>query len=260
VTGTARAVGLAAHEFRYCQKVFWRNPGSVFFTVLFPVLLLVIFATIFGGERIGALGGIAADRYYVPAIVTLAVISATFTSLAMNLAIAREEGLLERGRGTPQPAWVFIAGRVGNSLVVSVLMVAVVTLVGLVLFGAPIPWGSLDLVAVALVVGAASFSTLGIAITAIIPSREAAPALVNLIVLPLYFLSGIFIPESEIPTGVLDVASVFPVRAFFEVMFEGYAPGAAGSGYPWTSLAVLIAWGVLGLILALRFFRWTPRR
>ena len=260
MTGVARAFGLVGHEFRYCQKVFWRNPGSVFFTVLFPVLLLVIFSLIFGDDRIETLDGIDADRYYVPAIVTLAVISATFTSLAMNLTIAREEGLLERGRGTPQPAWVFIAGRVGNSVVVSVLMVVVVTLVGLVLFGAPIPWGSVGLVAVALVAGAASFSTLGIAITAIIPSREAAPALVNLIVLPLYFLSGIFIPESEIPGGVLDVASVFPVRAFFEVMLDGYVPEADGSGFPWASLAVLVAWGLLGLVLSLRFFRWTPRR
>lgn len=260
MSGGARGLALVSHEFRYCQKVFWRNPGSVFFTVLFPVILLVIFATIFGDERIDTLGGIPTDRYYVPAIVTLAVISATFTGLAMNLTIAREEGLLERGRGTPQPAWVFIAGRVGNSIVVSALMVVVVTLIGLLLFGSPIPWGSIGLVAVALVLGAATFSTLGVAITAIIPSRDAAPALVNLIVLPLYFLSGIFIPESEIPEGVLDVAALFPVRAFFEVMLAGYAPGADGPGFPWASVAVLLVWGLLGFVLALRFFRWTPRR
>ena len=260
MSGAARAIGLVSHEFRYCQKVFWRNPGSVFFTVLFPVLLLVIFATIFGDDRIETLGGIPTDRYYVPAIVTLAVISATFMNLAMNLTIAREGGLLERGRGTPQPAWVFLAGRVGNSVVVSVLMVVVVTLVGLVLFGSPVPWGSIGPVLLALVAGAASFSTLGVAMTAVIPSREAAPAMVNLIVLPLYFLSGIFIPESEIPSGVLDFASIFPVRAFFEVMLAAYLPEVDGAGFPWGSLAVLLVWGLLGLLLALRFFRWMPRR
>ena len=255
-----RAAGLVSHEFRYCQKVFWRNPGSVFFTVLFPVLLLVIFATIFGDDPIETLGGLPTDRYYVPAIVTLAVISATFTSLAMNLTIAREEGLLERGRGTPQPAWVFIAGRVGNSVVVSALMVVVITLVGLALFGSPVPWGSIGQVILVVLVGAAVFSVLGIAITAIVPSREAAPALVNLIVLPLYFLSGIFIPEGEVPPGVLDFAGVFPVRPFFELTLAAYAPEADGPSVPWSSLAVLLAWGVLGLFLALRFFRWTPRR
>jgi len=260
MTGTARAIELLSHEFKYCQKVFWRNPGSVFFTVLFPVLLLVIFATIFGDDPIETLGGLPTDRYYVPAIVTLAVISATFTSLAMNLTIAREEGLLERGRSTPQPPWVFIAGRVGNSLVVSGLMVVVVTLVGLLLFGSPVPWGSVVQVVAVVLAGAAVFSVLGIAITAIVPSREAAPALVNLIVLPLYFLSGIFIPEGEIPAGVLDFAGAFPVRPFFELTLSAYAPEADGPGFPWASLAVLLAWGLAGLLLALRFFRWTPRR
>lgn len=260
MTGARRAIGLASHEFRYCQKIFWRNPGSVFFTVLFPVLLLVIFATIFGDERIETLGGIPTDRYYVPAITVLAVISATFMNLAMNLTIAREAGLLERGRGTPQPAWVFIAGRVGNSIVVSVVMVVVIALVGLALFGAPIPWSSTPGILIALVAGAASFSTLGVAFTALIPSREAAPAMVNLVVLPLYFLSGIFIPESEIPEGVLDFASVFPVRAFFEVMIPAWTPASATGGFPWDSLAVLLGWGLAGLVLGLRFFRWFPRR
>jgi ABC-2 type transport system permease protein len=260
MSGLVRSIGLVSHEFRYCQKVFWRNPGSVFFTVLFPVLLLIIFATIFGDDPIDTLGGLPTDRYYVPAIVALAVISATFTSLAMNLTIAREEGLLERGRGTPQPAWIFIAGRVGNSLVVSALMVVVVTLVGLALFGSPVPWGSLGLVVLVVLAGAGVFSVLGIAITAVVPSREAAPALVNLIVLPLYFLSGIFIPEGEIPPGVLDFAGAFPVRPFFELILAAWAPEADGPGFPWASVAVLLAWGALGLVLALRFFRWTPRR
>lgn len=255
-----RTLSLIGHEFRYCQKVFWRNPASVFFTVLFPVVLLVIFATIFGDEPIESLGGLTTERYYVPAIVSLAVISATFTSLGMNVTIAREAGLLKRGRGTPQPAWVFIAGRVGNSLVVSVIMVVVVTALGAVLFGAPVPWSTLPLVVLTLVVGAASFSTLGLAITAAIPSRDAAPAIVNLITLPLFFLSGIFIPESEIPDGVLAAASLFPVREFFQAFLASYDPGAYGPGFPWLSLLAVAAWGLIGMLLTIRFFRWDPRR
>lgn len=256
----SRSLGLIGHEFRYCQKVFWRNPGSVFFTVLFPVVLLLIFATIFGDEPIESLGGLATERYYVPAIVSLAVISATFTSLGMNVTIAREAGLLKRGRGTPQPAWVFIAGRVGNSIVVSVIMVVVITAIGAVLFGAPVPWGTLPLVAVTLVVGAASFSTLGLAVTALIPSRDAAPAIVNLITLPLFFLSGIFIPENEIPEGVLTASSLFPVREFFQAFLASFDPGADGAGFPWVSLLAVAVWGLVGLFLAVRFFRWEPRR
>src|SRR5665811_166861 len=128
---------LAWHQFRYDQRVFWRNPASVFFTVAFPVVLLLIFATVFGSDTLEIGDGvrIKATTYYVPAIITLAVISATMQSLAMSLVIAREEGRLKRGRGTPMPAWVFIAGRVGNSIVVAALMLALVALLGRLLYG-----------------------------------------------------------------------------------------------------------------------------
>ncbi|MBK8295542.1 MAG: ABC transporter permease [Solirubrobacterales bacterium] len=168
------SIRLVLHEFKFTQKVFWRNPASVFFTAMLPVIFLLIFATIFGNDKIETLDNLPTTTYYVPAIVTLAVVSATMVSLATNLTIAREAGLLKRGRGTPLPSWVFIAGRVGNAIVISVLMVVVVTLIGRVLYGAPIPWDRLPAVAVTLLVGAASFCCLGIALTAIIPSRGCA--------------------------------------------------------------------------------------
>lgn len=254
-----RSVRLVLHEFKYTQKVFWRNPASVFFTALLPVIFMLIFATIFGNDKIASLDNLPTTTYYVPAIVTLAVVSATMVSLAMNLTIAREAGLLKRGRGTPLPPWVFIAGRVGNAIVISVLMVVVITLLGRILYDAPIPWERLPAVAVTLVIGAASFCCLGIAMTAIIPSREAAPAITNLITLPLYFLSGIFIPESEIPDGVLSFANHFPIRDFFEAFFAAYNPNTVGAGFEWGDLLVVGIWGIAGLLLAIRYFRWTPR-
>ena len=119
-------MSLVLHQFRYDQKAFWRNPAAVFFTVMFPVVLLLIFATVFGGKTVDVDGGIETTTYYVPAIITLSVISATMQSLAMSLVIAREDGRLKRGRGTPMPAWVFIAGRVGNSIVVALMMLALI--------------------------------------------------------------------------------------------------------------------------------------
>ncbi|HUC06630.1 MAG TPA: ABC transporter permease, partial [Solirubrobacterales bacterium] len=130
-----RALGLVAHQFRYDQKAFWRNPAAVFFTVGFPVILLLIFATVFGDQTIDVHGGIETTAYYVPAIITVAVISATMQSLAMSLVIAREDGRLTRGRGTPMPAWVFIAGRIGNSAVVALLMLALMAAIGRLLYG-----------------------------------------------------------------------------------------------------------------------------
>jgi ABC-2 type transport system permease protein len=254
-----KSVALALHEFRFAQKVFWRNPASVFFTALLPVLFLLIFATIFGNDTIDELGGVKVTTYYIPAIVTLAVISATMVNLAMNVTIAREEGLLKRGRGTPLPPWVFIAGRVGNAIVISAIMLVVVTLIGKLLYDAPIPWERLPAVAVTLVIGAASFCCLGLAITVIIPSREAASAITNAITLPLYFLSGIFIPENEIPDGVLSFANHFPVRDFFQAFFTAYSPNTTGAGFEWGELGVVAIWGLAGFVIAIRYFRWTPR-
>lgn len=251
-------MSMLIHQLRYDQKAFWRNPASVFFTVAFPVVLLLIFATVFNGQTIEVDGGIEITAYYVPAIITLAVISATMQSLAMSLVIAREDGRLKRGRGTPMPAWIFIAGRVGNSIVVALLMLAVIAVLGRVLYDVPIPWDELPAILVTLVIGAAAFSCLGIALTAAIPSQDAAAPIVNALLLPLYFLSGIFIPDDELPSGVIDFANHFPIRDFFHAFFTAYLPGG-GSGVDWGNLAVVAIWGVAGLLLAIRFFRWTPR-
>jgi len=225
-------LALVAHQFRYDQKAFWRNPASVFFTVMFPVVLLLIFATVFGGQTVDVRGGIKTTTYYVPAIITLSIISATMQSLAMSLVIAREDGRLKRSRGTPMPPWVFIAGRVGNSIVVALMML-----------------------------GAAAFCCLGIALTAAIPSQDAAAPIVNALLLPLYFLSGVFIPDDQLPNGVIHFADVFPIRHFFEAFFDAYVPanGAASASISWDNLAIVAIWGVVGLLLAVRFFRWTPR-
>jgi ABC-2 type transport system permease protein len=251
-------MSMLLHQLRFDQKVFWRNPAAVFFTVLFPVVLLLIFATVFGDQKIDVAGGIEITTYYVPAIITLAVVSATMQTLAMSVVIAREESRLKRGRGTPMPAWVFIAGRVGNSIVVATLMLALVALLGRLLYGVPIPWERAPELLVVLVVGATSFCCLGIALTAAIPSQDAAAPIINALLLPLYFLSGVFIPDDELPSGVIDFANHFPIRPFFQAFFDAYIPGS-GPAVAWDHLLVVAIWGVAGLLLAIRFFRWTPR-
>ena len=253
------AAALALHQFRYDQKVFWRNPASVFFTVLFPVIFMVIFNLIFGNDYIEELG-LNTSTYYVPAIITLAVVGATTQSLAINLTEDRERGLLKRVRGTPLPTTAFVAGRVGNSLVISVLMVALVAVLGRVAYDVTLPTGTIPGILVTLVVGAFAFSCIGFALTTIIPSEDAAPAVTNATVLPLYFISGVFIPESEIPDGVLQVADLFPIRHFFEAFFTAWDPNTTGAGFDWGDLAIVAAWGVAGLLVALFAFRWEPRR
>jgi ABC-2 type transport system permease protein len=252
-------LSLTAHEFRFDQKVFWRNPTAVFFTVFLPLMFLVVFNLLFGNDEIEELG-VNTSTYYVPAIIALAVISATTQSLAINLTVQREAGMLKRVRGTPLPAQVFVAGRVGNSLVISVLMVLVVAVIGRVAYDVTLPSETIPAVLVTLAVGAASFSCIGFALTTLIPSREAAPAVTNAFLLPLYFISGVFVPESEIPDGVLHFAGFFPIRPFFEAFFTAWDPNTAGAGFEWGQLAIVAAWGVFGLAVSLRLFRWEPRR
>ncbi|MGH2983072.1 MAG: ABC transporter permease [Solirubrobacterales bacterium] len=252
-------VALLAHQFRFDQKIFWRNPASVFFTAVFPLLFLFIFATFFKNAEIESLG-VDGATYYVPAIVALSVISATTVKLAMNLSSEREAGMLKRVRGTPLPPSAFVAGRVGNSLVISLILVVLVSVIGALFYGVSIPTRTMPAVLVTLAVGAASFSCLGFALAAVIPSEDAAPAVTNAIVFPLYFLSGVFVPEDEIPDGILHLADVFPIRHFFEGLFTAWDPNATGSGFELGNLAIVAAWGMLGLLIAVRFFRWESRR
>jgi ABC-2 type transport system permease protein len=253
------AVTLAVHQFRYDQKVFWRNPASVGFTVLFPVMFLVLFELLFGSDNLQGLD-VDTSTYYIPAIVTLAVVSATFQNLAMSVTIDREDGLLKRSRGTPLPSWAFIAGRVGNSVVVAVLMLALVAGLGRIAYGVEIPWERTPAVLVTLALGAATFSCLGLALTAAIPSQPAAAPITNLVIFPLYFLSGVFVPESEVPDGVIQFSGLFPVRHFFQAFFAAWDPSTTGAGFEWGHLAVVAAWGLAGLAIAVRYFRWEPRR
>jgi ABC-2 type transport system permease protein len=158
------------------------------------------------------------------------------------------------------PPWVFIAGRIGNSIVVALIMMALLAAIGRVLYSVPIPWGSLPAIVLTLVVGAAAFCCLGIALTAAIPSQDAAAPIVNALLLPLYFLSGVFIPDDQLPSGVIHFADAFPIRHFFEAFFNAYVPArGGGAGVSWDNLAVVAVWGVVGLLLAARYFRWTPR-
>jgi ABC-2 type transport system permease protein len=252
-------VAVVLHQFRFDQKVFWRNPAAVFFTAALPLIFLFILATVFKDNQISGLD-VKGATYYVPAIISLAVISATTVKLATNLPAEREAGQLKRVRGTPLPPAAFVAGRVGNSLVISVIMVALVSVLGDLLYGVTIPTHTMPAMLVTLAVGAFSFSCLGFALAAAIPTAEAAPAVTNATVLPLYFLSGVFIPQDELPSGVINFSDVFPIRHFFEAMFTAWDPNTVGAGFEWGHLAVVAAWGVLGLLIALRFFRWEPRR
>lgn len=243
-------LALALRQVRYENRSFWRNPPAAFFTFAFPLLFMFVFNTLFGE---GAAG------FFTPAIIVFAIVTATFTNLAMTVAIARDEGILKRVRGTPLPTWAYLAGRIGHAVLVASLLVVIVAAFGALLYGVDVPWGAVPAILVVLIVAAAAFSALGLALAGVMPNADAAPAVVNAIVLPLLFISNVFIDMSNAPGWLDTVSHLFPVRHFADAMLELYTtPGVAA--VPWLEVGVLGAWGMIGVVLALRLFSWEPRR
>lgn len=253
-----RALRLLAHQLRYEQKLYWRSPSAAMFTFIFPILLLVIFASINQGTTLRALGGISYNQYYVPGIVAFGVISACYTNLAIGLAFRRDAGVLKRTRGTPLPPWVFMGGNIASSLLVSALLTVLTTAVGIAFYGVQFP-GRYGALALTLVVGAFCFCSLGVAITAFIPIATASPAIVNGLLFPILFISGTFFPV-EPGSWLARIADVFPVRYFQSSVFAVFDPRTSGSGIDTTALLVMLAWGAAGLVAALGRFRWEPGR
>ena len=252
---------LLRHQYRYDQKQFWREPASVFFTVAMPLIFLFLFSSIFGSNKVNVDGHfVKTTAYMVPGIVTLAAVSATLVNLAITFTILREKGLLKRVRSTPLPPWVYLGGRVATATGITAVMVVAVTVLGRLAYGVAIPTTTLPGLLITLVVGTASFCAMGFALTAAIPSENAAPAITNAVILPLYFFSGIFIPEDNLPKAMKFVGSLFPVRHLFRAYFAAFDPVASGPGIAWGHLGVLVLWGLAGGFIAVRAFRWTPRQ
>jgi len=251
---------LVAHQARYDLKAFVREPAALFFTVILPLIFLVLFVALFGNEDV-QVGDrtVSGSTYYVPGIITLSIVSATFVNLAMILVNEREAGQLKRLRGTPLPQWVFIAGRVGMGVLVATAMTVLMLVIGVLVYGVDLPGLPIVGFFVVALLGAASFAALGIAVTRGIPSRSAASAVTNAIVLPLYFVSGIFVPADSIPDWVNQVGDLFPVKRLYVALLAALDPEASGLGIQWEDLAVVVAWGVAGALIAFWTFRWTPK-
>jgi ABC-2 type transport system permease protein len=253
-------LGLAIQQVRFTNRAFWRNPASAFFTFVFPLMFLVIFTALFGNDTIDVLGHqISTSTFYVSAIAAFSIITATYTNLAMSLCFQRDQGILKRVRGSPLPAWAFMFGRVVHAILVAILLVVIVATFGALFYHASIPSRTLPAYVITIAVGAASFSALGLALTSVIPNADAAPAIVNATILPLLFLSDIFIPIQNPDAWYVKLAKVFPVYHFSQAMKRAYF-SPSGNGFSGGDLLVIAIWGVAGLVLAVLFFSWEPRR
>ncbi len=249
---------LALRQVRYENRAFWRNPVAAFFTFAFPLLFMVIFNVIFSGTGSDEPGFRAAD-FFTPAIIVFAVITATFTNLAMMVTIARDAGILKRVRGTPLPGWAYLLGRILHAVLVAFLLVVIVAAFGALAYDVRFPWDRLPALVLTLFVAAATFCAVGLALTGLIPNAEAAPAVTNGVIFPILFISNVFIRMDDPPAWMATISNLFPVRHFADAMAFLYDPRTAGNGLSGSDLAVMAVWGVASLLVAIRSFSWEPR-
>jgi ABC-2 type transport system permease protein len=259
--GTRRGLQpLIGHQFRADLRCFLRNTQSVFFTLLMPVMFLVILGSIFRNSTVQVPGGSVKESvYYVPGLIAYGLIAAAFGNLAVSVVRNRESGIYKRRRATPLPATAVIAARAAVA-VLAALGIAVVMLgIGWAAYGASIPGRTAPAFVLDVVVGAVVFCCLGFALASVIGNVDAAQPVVLGIILPLSFISGIFIASSELPRWLAGIGYVFPVHPLVAALLTAYNPHTTGAGLNWGYLAILGAWGVAGLFVAVWRFSWLPR-
>lgn len=259
---SARFARLTLHQFRYGLRAFMRNRQARFFTLILPVLFLVILASVVGAQAsaVKVPGGVIdLSVFYVPGIIALGIISASFVNLTMSVITQRESGVLKRRRATPVPAAVIIVGRALSAVVISIAITVVLLVVGWVFYGARITSGAAPALVLTVVVGAVTFCCVAYALVSLIRNEDAAQPITQAVILPLYFISGVFVPISGLPSWLVDVADVFPVRHLAAALLVAYNPHRTGSAVDWHDLAILALWAVGAFVVAMLRFSWVPR-
>jgi ABC-2 type transport system permease protein len=246
---------LFVHELRAQQKLFWRSREAAFFTFLLPIIFLVLLGSIYGDRD--TIGGIHAGTYLLAGLLGYGIVSTAFAGLAIQLVVRRESGVLKRVRGTPLPPLTYLAAVISSTLLVIGLEAVIQLLIGRFLIDAELPQSPWAFV-FTLLLGTVAFAALGLALTGLVKSAEGSSAIVNAIYLPMVFISGVFWSTEAMPGFLRAIAAVLPLTYLLELMRDVFVHEHVFS----TSLeaiAVVAGWGAVGVVLALRMFRWVPR-
>lgn len=248
-------LGLALAETVLQTRLLLRNVVAAFFTLVMPLAFLIVFNLFLGGGELS--DGSPTSTYFTPAIAVFALVTATFTNLAIGTAMARDNGVLKRVYGSPMPLSAYVTGRVLSATLLGLASVVIMLLIGAVAYGVAIPWGRMPLFLLILLIGAAAFSALGVALAMLTPTARAAPAVANAVVLPLVFISGIFFPLADAPGWLQTAARLLPLGPFVEAAVDQFVTSLV-EGSIWDRVGIMVAWGLVGVALATRFFRWEP--
>ncbi len=244
---------LFLHELTNQQRLFWRSHESAFFTFILPLILLLIVGLVYGDTTID---GEPAAPYLVAGMLGFGVVATAYAGLAINVVIRRESGVLKRVRGTPLPPAGYLGAVIVSTLVVLGVEALAQVLIGRYVLDAGFPESPGGL-AVALLLGVAAFSALGLATTAIVRSAEGSSAIVNAIYLPMVFISGVFFSVGALPGFLEAIAEVLPLTYLLDLIRAVFVEND-GLESSWRAILVVAVWGMAGALLALRSFRWQP--
>src|SRR5262245_24962639 len=242
-------------------RLILRTPQAVFFTIVFPLMLLTLFSALITGEDGMVLvdGGRATfSQFFTPSIASYATLTACFDGLVIEVTMERDAGILKRIRSTPLPPGIYVAARIADRMILALAATTILFAVGVLAFGVDLYPSLLPAAMVSFLVGAATFCALGMAAATLIPNAKTALPVVNVIVFPMMVLSGVFSPLQEAPTWLRDVANVFPLSHMVHAFGGAFNPHTTGAGFAWTDLGVLAAWGAVATVIAVRKFRWEP--
>ncbi len=251
-------IALVARQTRYQLKFFTRVPVALFFTIVLPLVMLVLFNALFGDNTIDTeAGSWSVRQFYTGGLAAYTAVSATFTNLANMVPIRRDEGVLKRWRSTPLPTWAYIAGFVCSALVIAFVGAMLMLTVGVVFYELQVDWAKMPAAGVTFLVGVASFAALGMALASIIKSASSASAAANATILPLAFISDVFV-ATDGDSALFTFAGFFPLKPFVNAFQDCFNPFVDAPGFDWSALAVVAAWGLVGMAVALKKFTWEP--
>lgn len=245
---------LYVHELRAQQRLFWRSRELAFFTFALPIILYFLLGSVYGDDEVDNVAG--AD-YLLAGMLGYGAASTAFAGLAILLVVRREQGILKRLRATPLPASTYLAAVLSSIVLIFGLESVLMIVIGRVGFDTALPDRFLSL-ALALLLGAAAFAAMGVGLSGLVRSAEGASAVVNAIYLPVSFISGAFFSPESFPAFLEAIANVLPLTYFIELVRDVMLHGSQIWDEP-TAVAVIAAWGAVGLAAAIRSFRWEPR-
>lgn len=252
-------LSMIVRQTKYQLLFFTRVPVALFFTLLLPLVMLVLFNALFGNSTIVTdEGSWSVRQFYTGGLAAYTAVSATYTNLANMVPIRCDEGVLKRWRSTPLPKWVYISGFVASAVIIAIAGVLLMLLMGVVLYDLEIDWSKMPAAGVTFIVGVAAFAALGMGLASLIKSASSAAAAANATILPLAFISDVFVVSDDAPEFLLTIGRMFPLKPFVNAFQDCFSPIVDGPAFNWSSLGFVALWGAAGLAVAMKKFTWEP--